>query len=149
MRSPRIIWLDMDDTLADFKEDPVFDRGFDVSLMYEPGFFRNLKPIAGAQVAVRQLLALGYDLHVLTQPVAHSAHSYSEKTEWIGMHFPELISKITMTQDKGLMYGDYLIDDNLEKWGTRFKGQFVHFDYSKDHSEEWARIVDKFKKEIA
>ena len=107
----KIVYIDLDDTIADFLGAEVFKSGFDVSLMYEPGFFLNLKPIAGAQVAVRQIMRMGYDVHILSQPVAESAHSYQEKVEWIGKYFPDLINKINLTQDKGLFKGDFLIDD--------------------------------------
>lgn len=140
----KLIYVDMDDTIADFKGTEVFKDGFDVSFMFEPGFFRNLKPIAGAQVAIRQLIRLGYDVQILSQPVAESSHSYSEKIEWIGMYFPELISKINLTQDKGLFRGDYLIDDNKEKWKDRFEfngGKFIFFDYEKNHRDMWESIV--------
>ncbi len=146
-----IIYVDLDDTIANFLGSEVFNDGFDVAYMYEPGFFRSLKPIEGAQVAVRQLLRMGYDVQILSQPVAESAHSYSEKVEWIGIYFPDLINKINLTQDKGLFKGDYLIDDNLPKWKNKFEangGKFVHFQYLEDHRTNWEEIVEFFKKEI-
>jgi len=134
----------MDDTIADFLGAEAFKDGFDVAKMYEPGFFLGLKPIAGAQVGVRQLIRMGYDVQILSQPVAESAHSYSEKVQWIGMYFPELIMKINLTQDKGLFKGAYLIDDNAPKWEMKFAqhgGEFIHFQYKKDHKSEWESIV--------
>lgn len=149
----QIVYIDMDDTIADFlgsKKLPWKGEFPDISAMYEPGFFRDLKPIDGALVAVRAIIDMGYDVWILTQPVAESPHCYAEKVQWIGMWFPELVKKICMVQDKGLARGDFLIDDNAPKWREKFEkhgGKFIHFQYHKrDHKTEWSRIV-KFLEE--
>lgn len=141
----KVVYLDLDDTLADFTGDKVFSNGFDVAYMYEPQFFLNLKPIEGSQVAVRQIMKMGYDVHILSQPVAESAHSYSEKAQWIGIHFPDLINKLHLTQDKGLFVGAYLIDDNEHKWKDKFEangGKFLSFVYGLNHRAQWINIVN-------
>lgn len=158
--SKKLIFLDLDDTVANFCDHPVFEGKYpvDTKHMYEPGFFLSLEVIEGAQVAIRQLIRLGYDVQILSQPVAESHHSYSEKVQWIALHFPELIGKINLTQDKGLFNGDYLIDDNEEKWKTKFEangGRFVHFQYFSKHRvdgnnrSQWETIVHFFKMEKA
>jgi len=147
----KLVFLDLDDTLADFTGSEVFSHPFDVSHMYEKGFFLNLKPTEGSLVAVRQIIRMGYDVHILSQPVAESAHSYSEKVLWIGLWFPELINKIHFTQDKGLFKGDYLIDDNPAKWKDKFEsngGKFISFKYLEDHKTNWKDIVEFLRKEI-
>lgn len=151
----KTVFIDMDDTIADFGNAKVFDNShIDDSKMYEPGFFRDLAPIDGALVAVRKLTKLGFEVHILTQPVAHSPHSYSEKVQWIGKWFSELLQTINMVQDKGLIVGDYLIDDNLKKWKAKFEtngGKFVHFPYVRGEAgrisnrENWEKIVKYFE----
>lgn len=167
MKKP-IVLVDMDDTSADFCAHPAF-KGMVVddstcSAMYEPGFFRSLKPVKGALRAIREIMRLGFEVQIATQPVAESAHSYSEKVKWLGLWFPELISKVNMVQDKGLLKADYLIDDRADKWRVKFEangGQFVHFRYFPPSSalylhngspddaneREWRRIVEFFKAE--
>jgi 5'-nucleotidase len=153
----KLVFLDMDDTIADFTGSDAFKLGFDVSKMYEPGFFLQLKPVDGALVAVRQIIRMGYDVHILSQPVAESPHSYSEKIQWIGLWFPELICKVNLTQYKGHFKGDYLIDDNLPKWKDKFEangGKFVHFQYNapfhegRDNKYTWQAVVSFLKKEL-
>ena len=147
----KIIFLDLDDTLSDFTGSEVFYGKFDVSHMFVPGFFLKLKPIEGSLMAVRQIIRMGYDVHILSQPVAESAHSYSEKIQWIGLWFPELINKVHLTQDKGLFKGDYLIDDNPTKWKAPFEangGKFINFEYSKDHHSNWKDIVEFLREEL-
>lgn len=155
--SKKTIYVDMDDTIADFGGHDAFKRsGVDevsVAAMYEPGFFFSLKPLPGALVGVRTLIRLGYDVQILSQPVAESAHSYSEKVQWIGLHFPELIGKINLSQNKGLFKGDFLIDDNEKKWKEKFEangGEFIHFDYHRgEHELQWSNIVGFFRLEAS
>jgi 5'-nucleotidase len=149
----------MDDTIADFSGSPLLPSGypFDVHAMYEPGFFIGLKVIPGALSAVREIIRMGYEVQILSQPVDVSSHSYSEKVQWIGLHFPDLISKINFTQDKGNFVGDYLIDDNEEKWKDKFEangGKFIVFPYTRKNPVtlntteiNWRRVVDFLKQE--
>lgn len=148
----KVIFLDADDTIADFSGHPVFEGKYpvDAKHMHEQGFFLSLKPIAGALVAVRSLIWMGHDVQILSKPVAVSAHCYSEKVQWIGMWFPDLIRKVNLTQDKSLFRGDYLIDDNSVEWKDKFEangGKFIHFDYHMDHAKQWNDITEFFKKE--
>lgn len=142
----KTIFLDMDDTIADFTGHPVFEGQMppDAKHMHEEGFFLSLKPIPGALVAVRALSWMGYDVHILSKPVAISSHSYSEKVKWIGMWFPELINKINFSQNKGHFKGDYLIDDNMAEWKDKFEangGEFIHFVYhAGNHEAQWKNI---------
>ena len=152
----KIICVDMDSVLADFEASEVLDPGLpirpQVHKMYEHGFFFKLKPVSGAMSGLRALVRLGYDVHILSKPVAESAHSYSEKVQWIGMWFPEFIGKLHLTQEKGLFRGDYLIDDDANKWKDKWEangGKFIHFQYRRDgdNAAEWQRIIDYFRSE--
>lgn len=152
MKKP-IVYIDMDDTIADFFGHPAFDGKapdeVSVACMYKPGFFFELKVIPGAYEAVRAIIRLGYDVQILSQPVAESPHSYTEKVQWVGLHFPDLISKINFAQDKGNFVGAYLIDDNEKKWKEKFEangGKFIHFDHlSGDPAIRWSNIVAFFR----
>jgi len=151
----KVVYIDMDDTIADFCGHHSFPRDvfpFDVHEMYEPGFFLNLKVVKGAHSAVRRIMRMGYDVQILSQPLAESALSYLEKAQWIGLHFPDLINKVNLTQDKGNFVGGYLIDDNLKKWKDKFEangGKFVHYDYhNRDHKEMWEEICEFLKREL-
>lgn len=158
--SKKIVFIDMDDTIADFSGSPLLPAGypFEVHAMYEPGFFLGLKVIPGAYSAIRRILRMGVDVQILSQPVAESAHSYSEKVQWIGMHFPELIGKVNFTQDKGMFKGNYLIDDNPTKWKAKFEangGKFIEFPYTRkdpatmvNTEETWERVIATLEKEL-
>ncbi len=146
-KSKKILYLDMDEVLADFLAHPsikTLDRN--PPSMYNPGFFRNLQPVPGALEAVRALMQSGrYDVQILTQPVAESPLSYLEKAQWIWMWIPELGHKINMGQDKSLFRGDFLIDDNAAKWRDSFEatgGRFIHFRTNIPPKEMWREILE-------
>ena len=136
-----IIFIDMDEVLCDFSKAADTDQKSPPE-MYGIGFFQNLEPIPGSLEAVRRLLDHGFRIEILTQPVAESAISYTEKARWILMWLPELKDHITLTQDKLMLGGDdrVLIDDNPGKWGG-FKGEFIHL-RGINPRKEWEEIVD-------
>lgn len=151
----------MDDVLADFvKASRCNTSGKTLEhLMWRPGFFLNLEPIPGSKGAIFEIGRMGFDIWILSQPLAESPESYSDKVKWIQLHFPQLYKKIIFTQDKGLKLGHYLIDDNYQKWGKKFEnngGKFIHFSYGNYNGNpedwvnteaEWRRIVEFFSKE--
>jgi 5'(3')-deoxyribonucleotidase len=146
----KIVYVDMDDTIADFAGHPHFmgeaPNELSVSKMYEPGFFLSLGVIPGAHEGVRALIRMGFDVQILTQPVAESPHSYLEKAQWIGKHFPDLIFKIHMTQDKGQFTGDFLVDDNEKKWKEKFEksgGKFIWFNHKEPNY--WEKVIDQLR----
>lgn len=152
MDKPLIVFIDMDDTIADFIGSQRLNL---VGLtpetmpypheMHERGFFRALKPIEGAIEAVRQLHQCPhFEIHILSKPVHLSPHSYSEKIEWIHEHLPELTQRITLTQRKELCLGDFLVDDSLEwkdPWEKSTGGTFIHFNPRKNRISQWQSIV--------
>lgn len=137
----KVLHIDMDRVIADFDAGTLF-KGYHPPCMYDPGFFENLPPVKGALKAVRALIRSNkYDIYILTQPVANSPISYTEKAVWICKWFPELKDKIIMTQNKILVKGDYLIDDN-QKW-EKFEGEFLFFDPEQDSTQMWENLLTK------
>lgn len=144
-----IVYIDMDDTIADFLGHPkiVLDSygHIDLSAMYKDGFFMELKPIEGSVEAIANIEQMGYDVRILTKPVYNRANSYSEKAQWIETHFPSLLQKINMTQDKTVFRGGYLVDDDFG-WMSGFNsngGTFIHFDTLNNHVKEWESVVER------
>jgi 5'(3')-deoxyribonucleotidase len=143
----------MDDVLADFysatwSEE---DRRIQEEKMWNKDFFMNLKPIKGSQGSVYLLGKMGFDLRILSQPLAESPESYMDKAKWVGMHFPQLYKSLILTQDKSLHIGDYLIDDNLKKWKEKFErngGKFVHFPYGGYNRDYIMKNPEKLWKDV-
>jgi 5'-nucleotidase len=141
----KIVYIDMDGVLADFEGGVgrfPFERN--PPEMYVQGFFRNLPVMPGAKQALEQLLNNEHiDVYIGSKPDSTNLWSATEKFQWIAEHFPALIKKIFLTCDKGHLNGHYLIDDDEEQWGSKFKGTFLHFDHLTPE-ESWQKIVDYF-----
>lgn len=151
MSKKKILLIDMDETLCDFSGSPDLrawqEKKRNPSAMFEVGFFRHLVPLPGAIAGVMELLSSNlYDIYVLSQPVAKSPHSYSEKVEWILTYLPDLRDKIILCQDKYMVKGDILIDDDKSRWG-KFDGKFVHFNRDKHPFSQWQSIVESLLKD--
>lgn len=142
----KIVYLDMDGVLANFwlgVGRP--DAEWNPPEMYVKGFFRNLPVMEGAKEAVAQLLANpNLDVYIASKPDSINMHSATEKFEWINEHFPALIKKIFLTCDKGHLNGDFLIDDDEDRWKKKFRGTFLVFDEHKP-IESWDRILHILK----
>lgn len=143
----KIIYVDLDEVLADFSGSEALKKGNKVygpPEMYVPDFFLDLKPVKGAHQIIYQLIQDGFDVQILTQPVANSPISYTEKAQWVLKHFPVLGGKINMSQDKGNFVGAYLIDDNT-KWKEPFEkngGKFLHFNLIYSSGYMWKDIYE-------
>jgi 5'(3')-deoxyribonucleotidase len=122
--------IDLDGTLADFDgamrralqelagpgEDPGHDN-WDVPhikarrrlIKQRPGFWRELGVLVHGMDLLQIALELGCDVHVLTKGPS-AGRAWMEKVEWCKHHLTSDV-KITVTQEKSLVYGRILIDD--------------------------------------
>ncbi len=109
---PEIPQVQLDDRKSFYLDDeyPQIDKDYFWNVMQRSGTFRNLPLIEGAQQGIQRLLDDGFVVKICTTPVV-SAHCIREKLEWINEHFPALRKDVITTNDKTIIYGDYLIDD--------------------------------------
>lgn len=127
------------------------EKAQDPPQMFEQFFFETLPPVDGALSSIRRLIqSKKFDVHILSKPLKLTHYSYSEKAAWISKWIPELLSKLTLTQNKELSSGDgrILIDDSSEEWGMKWRiagGTFIHFAYERhgDNRKEWNRITSE------
>lgn len=129
----KIVYIDMDDVLCDFT------RAHKDALLVNPnmkfpqaefGFFTGLKAINGAIESVNLLINSNvYDPYILTAPSIKNPLCYTEKRIWIEKHFGlQFVNKLIISPNKGLLKGDFLIDDNTEGKGQEnFEGQVLQF----------------------
>jgi 5'-nucleotidase len=66
---------------------------------------------------------LDFNIHILTKGPTNSKNAWTDKAEWvkrdIKLDYPD--AKLTITEDKGLVYGTVLVDDwieYVERWLT-------------------------------
>lgn len=127
----KIIYIDMDDVLCDFK------GAYQEALLKNPdikypqsqyGFWQKLKPIDNAVETVTYLKK-HFDIYILSAPSIYNPLSYTEKRVWVEEYLGfDMIDKLILSRHKGLNKGDYLIDDILEGNGQEnFEGELINF----------------------
>ena len=128
--------IDMDGTIADFDgqmrkdlaalaspaEQPMANEGegtddFDPSwlkarkhlIKSQVGWWEGLPPYAPGMEIAAMLKDAGFSLTVLTKGPYKAYRAWSEKVNWCRRHLPD--AGVTITEDKGLVYGKVLVDD--------------------------------------
>ncbi|MEH6747965.1 MAG: hypothetical protein V7670_14135 [Maribacter arcticus] len=142
------ICIDMDDVLCDYtnthtsylKENPKQEYPQSVA-----GFFKNLPEIEGAISAVNNLNSIEkFQVYILTAPSEKNPLCYTEKRIWVQNHLGfDFVKRLIISSDKGLIKGDYLIDDYIEGKGQEnFEGILLQFG-SKEFPD-WKTILNYF-----
>jgi 5'-nucleotidase len=99
------------------------------------GFFRSLPIIRGAKEALARLEEVGYIVRIVTAPI-RTAHSASEKLDWIAEHLgTSWCEKTIITRDKTLIRGDILIDDNPDVTGS-IEPEWEHILYDQQYNQD-------------
>lgn len=141
----KVVFVDLDGVMADFDGAVTSGVENDPPEMFVAGFFRNLKVMEGAKEAIEILMANpNLEIYVGSKPTYKNTKCATEKFDWIQEHFPALKKRMVLVCDKKLLRGDFLIDDDVKRWGHKFKGAFIHFDRFKP-KQEWARITELLK----
>lgn len=121
------IYCDMDNTLCDMTTPYLKALKDNPEIKYpqsQYGFFTNLKPIEGA-IEAFFILAKDYDVWILSKPSVMNPLCYTEKRVWVEKYLGyEYCEKLILCCEKGLLKGDFLIDDN--PW-PNFEGKQILF----------------------
>jgi 5'(3')-deoxyribonucleotidase len=129
----RIVYVDMDDVLCNYSGAYLTEITLDPENKYpqsQYGFFVNLQPIEGAVDAIKALIKSDkYEPYIFTAPSIHNPFSYTEKRIWTEKHLGfELVDRLIICSKKGLLKGDFLIDDNFfGKGQENFEGELINF----------------------
>jgi FMN phosphatase YigB (HAD superfamily) len=130
--SEAIALFDLDGTLADFssamqrdmkalqspgehdweehaEDEPHYLRARGALIRRQPGWWENLEKYGPGFEILTLARELKFQSHVLTKGPASASASWTEKLRWCQKHVPDLL--VTVTQDKGLVYGKVLVDD--------------------------------------
>ncbi len=93
--------------------------------VYEPGFFRDIRLMPGAQETVARLQEK-YEVFVATAAMEFP-NSFRDKYDWLAEHFPNIHWRnIIFLGDKSVLSADYLIDDMPRNLKT-FSGEGLLF----------------------
>jgi FMN phosphatase YigB (HAD superfamily) len=83
------------------------------------GWWRNLARLEDGFYLIARLKWHRFRLVVLTKGPFNTTSAWTEKVEWCREHLPGV--GVTLTEDKGLVYGKVLVDDwppYVERWLT-------------------------------
>jgi 5'-nucleotidase len=145
----KLIYVDMDGVLCDYKGAWDRAKSLDPTLTWPqsvPGFFAGLEPLPGAIESFNILRNMeGIRLHILTAASVYNPPSYAEKRIWVEQHLGfDMCDHFTITPDKSLWLGDFLIDDHDGGRGQeRFGGELIHFGSVK--WPDWATVLAWFR----
>jgi 5'(3')-deoxyribonucleotidase len=111
------VYIDMDNTLCDFSSKSEEMKALSKRPLLYPqsqyGFFTSLEPLPGAIAGYRELEA-HFEVYILTAPSYLNPLCYTEKRVWVEQHLGlETTKNLIICKRKGLLKGDFLIDDHL------------------------------------
>lgn len=141
-----IVYIDMDDVLCDFIGEFEKEIALNPGIKFPQsqfGFFVNLPPIKDAIQMVNALISSErYDPYILTAPSEKNPMSYTEKRVWVEKWFGlNFVSKLIISPNKGLLKGEYLIDDNIAGKGLEnFDGELIQF--GSERYPDWKSVGD-------
>jgi len=145
----KIIYIDIDDTLADLKTAHSKAKRVNPNMTYpqaEYGFYANLLPLDGAVDSVRWFLeSAEFDPYILTAPSIKNPMSYTEKRVWVEKYLGmEMVERLIISPNKSLLRGNYLIDDNVEGKGQEgFEGEVLQ--YGSQQYPSWKAVMNYFQ----
>ncbi len=145
----KIIYIDIDDTLADWSDGMEKAKKANPNMSFpqaEYGFYSGLTPIEGGVEAVRWLLSSTFfEPFILTAPSVMNPMSYTEKRVWVERYLGmKMVEKLIISPDKSLLKGDYLIDDKLVGRGqNNFEGLIIQ--YGSTEFPNWTAVIKKLK----
>ena len=139
----KIIYIDLDNTLADYlgmanelRIDPSKAKRI-------PGFFRNLKPMENA-INSYNFLNKYFEVYILSTGPWSNPLSLVEKVEWVKEYLPNAYKNIIFSHHKDLNKGDYLIDDSTKNGAAEFTGE--HIQIHSDKFPDWNSVIDYISK---
>ena len=129
-----IVLIDMDGVICDFDKRAKELEAQGVkghSLFKHPSAYKDLEPIEGA-ISAWASLQDKYETYILSTPPWSNPDAWAEKRMWVQQHLGDSAKKkLILCHNKGLVIGDFLIDDRIANGVADFKGEHIHFADSK------------------
>jgi 5'(3')-deoxyribonucleotidase len=125
-----IVLIDMDGVICDFdkRAKELEMQGIKgQSLFKHPSAYKDLEPIEGA-IDAWHALQDKYETYILSTPPWSNPDAWAEKRMWVQQYLGDSAKKkLILCHNKGLVIGDYLIDDRIANGVADFKGEHIHF----------------------
>jgi 5'-nucleotidase len=125
-----LVYFDMDGVLCNFdkRQKELIESGLNPhKAQNSPLAFKDLEPIHGALEAWNTMQEK-YETYVLSTAMWSNTHAWTEKRIWVEKYLGKSAhKKLILSHHKGLLLGDYLIDDRIANGVGDFKGEHIHF----------------------
>jgi len=128
----KILYIDMDNVLVDFKSgiDAISEEDrqqFKDDLDEVPGIFSKMKPVDGAIEAYNELTK-HFDVYILSTAPWENPSAWSDKLLWVKKYLGQTAHKrLILSHNKNLNAGDFLVDDRTANGAGEFAGEHIHF----------------------
>ena len=138
-----IVLIDMDGVICDFDK-----RAKELelqgvkghSLFKHPSAYKDLEPIEGA-IDAWHALQDKYETYILSTPPWSNPDAWAEKRMWVQQYLGDSAKKkLILCHNKGLVIGDYLIDDNGQNGQPEFEGEWIQF--GTKPFENWQDVIN-------
>jgi len=144
----KILYVDMDGVIACFETgvkaiepEIIWDReNVDRVCEANPRVFLTLPEIKGAKEALNNLKD-HFDIYFASVPMWNVPESWMDKRIYIHENYPWAEKKLILTHNKGILKGDFIIDDRLVHGVDEFEGEHLHFGTEK--FPDW-KTIEKY-----
>jgi len=106
----------------------------------QAGWWLGLEPFRLGWDVFEVVKDLGFRIVVLTKGPSSKPSAWTEKVQWCDKHLKGMIEGVTITHDKGLVYGKVLVDDfpaYIERW-LEWRPRGLAIMPAHDHNEGFA-----------
>jgi 5'(3')-deoxyribonucleotidase len=125
-----IVYFDLDGVLCDFdkRHEELVSSGMGKHAAFNHEMaFKDLDPIPGS-IAAWNLLQEKYDTYILSTAMWNNINAWSDKRHWVEKYLGKSANKkLILSHNKGLLKGEYLIDDRIANGVADFEGEHIHF----------------------
>lgn len=145
------IYIDLDGVIVDiesyiqktFSNKYIKEHGIGTIIDMHPQIFYDAPPVPGAISAFREL-AQKYDVYILSTAPWDNPESWKAKRIWVEEHLgSEAYKRLILSHNKGLLIGDYLIDDRIANGVAEFEGTHIHF--GSEGTPDWDTVMQLFE----
>lgn len=141
-----IIYVDLDGVLCDFDKRhlELLESGHNKFQAFKhPLAFSELEPIPGAIEAWNSLQEK-YETYILSTAMWSNPESWKDKRIWVQQYLGKTANKkLILSHNKGLLRGDYLIDDRIANGVADFEGEHIHF--GSERFPSWEEVLKHLK----
>lgn len=151
-QTKQVVFVDMDGVLVNFQSgiDQISQKDkekYKGRLDEVPGIFSLMEPNEGA-IEGYKWLSKNFDTYILSTAPWENPSAWMDILLWVKKYLPEeAYKRLTLTHNKHLANGDFLIDDRIANGAGEFPGKHIFFgpDGHKDFGD-WKAVVAYLKR---